>query len=57
MRSVPRIESRLKEAINLGFKRCIVSEKNLKGVLEPLKKKIQLTSINRVEEAIQIILG
>lgn len=57
VRSVPRIESRLKEAINLGFKRCIVSEKNLKGVLEPLKKKIQLTSINRVEEAIQIILG
>ena len=57
VRSVPRIESRLKEAINLGFKRCIVSEKNLKGILEPLKKKIQLTSINRVEEAIQIILG
>lgn len=57
VRSVPRIESRLKEAINLGFKRCIIAEKNLKGLLEPLKKNIQLTGITRVEEAIQIVLG
>ncbi len=57
VRSVPRIESRLKEAINMGFKRCIVSKKNLKGISEKLRNKIQLTGISRVEEAVQLLLG
>ena len=56
VRSVPRIESRLKEAINMGFKRCILSSKNLKGVNKKLREKITLQGISRVEEAIQILL-
>ena len=52
VRSVPRIESRVKEAIQMGFKRCFLSEKNLKGINKNLKEKISLHGISRVEDAI-----
>lgn len=57
VRSVPRIESRIKEAINLGFKHCYLSEKNLKGLHKGLSEKIALHGINRVDDAIQLLLG
>ena len=56
VRSVPRLESRLKEAINMGFKRCILSVNNLKGVNKKLTEKITLHGIERVEEIIPILL-
>ncbi|NGX50847.1 MAG: DNA repair protein RadA [Chlamydiae bacterium] len=56
VRSIPRLENRLKEAYNLGFKRCILSAKNLKGINKKLTEKISLHGISRVEEAIQILL-
>ena len=56
VRSVPRIEARIKEAIHMGFKRCYLSEKNLKGVNKNLKEKIQLHGISRVEDAIQQLI-
>src|SRR5690606_34812873 len=40
LRSVPRLESRIKEAIHMGFQRCIVPKRNLKGVSEALRQKI-----------------
>jgi len=57
VRSIPRIESRIKEAINMGFKRCILSAKNLKGLNKKLTEKIALQGVGRVEEAIKILLG
>ncbi|QVL56120.1 MAG: DNA repair protein RadA [Simkaniaceae bacterium] len=57
VRSIPRIESRIKEAINMGFKRCILSSKNLKGLNKKLSEKIVLQGVTRVEEAIKALLG
>ncbi len=57
VRSIPRIESRIKEAINMGFKRCILSSKNLKGLNKKLPEKIILQGVTRVEEAIKTLLG
>ncbi len=57
VRSIPRIESRIKEATNMGFKRCILSSKNLKGLNKKLSEKIVLQGVTRVEEAIKALLG
>ncbi len=56
VRSIPRIENRIKEAINMGFKRCILSAKNLKGLNKKLSEKIVLQGVARVEEAIKTLL-
>lgn len=52
VRSVPRIESRLKEAINMGFTSCLLPKRNLKGLSKELTEKISLRGIEYVEEAI-----
>jgi DNA repair protein RadA/Sms len=57
LRSVPRIESRIKEAIHMGFQRCIVPKRNLKGVSETLKQKIVVKGVEFVEEAVETLLG
>lgn len=56
VRSVHRIESRLKEAINMGFQRCIIPKRNLKGIAEDLRKKIQIQGVEFVEEAVNAVL-
>jgi DNA repair protein RadA/Sms len=56
VRSIPRLESRLKEASNMGFKRCILSAKNLKGLSRKLMDTISLHGISHVEQAIQFLL-
>jgi DNA repair protein RadA/Sms len=57
VRGVSRIETRLKEAIHMGFKRCILPKKNLKGLSANFQEKIQLIGIELVDEAIQKVLG
>lgn len=57
VRSIPRIESRIKEAINMGFKRCILSTKNLKGLNKKLTESITLQGISHVEEAVKVLLS
>lgn len=57
VRSVPRIETRVKEAIHMGFKRCFLSEKNLKGLSRNITDHIQLFGIARVEDAIQQLIS
>nr|NGX27678.1 DNA repair protein RadA [Chlamydiota bacterium] len=52
VRSVPRIERRIKEAINMGFTSCILPKRNFKGLSEALAQKITLRGIEYVEEAI-----
>ncbi|MDJ0651418.1 MAG: DNA repair protein RadA [Simkaniaceae bacterium] len=56
VRSIPRVESRIKEAINLGFKRIILSSKNLKGLNKKLTEKIVLQGVSHVEEAVKTLL-
>lgn len=57
IRSVPRIESRLKEAIHLGFTRAVVPKRNLKGLASVLKEHISLVGVAYVEEAIDATLN
>lgn len=56
VRSVSRIESRLKEAINMGFQRCIIPKRNLKGIGEEFRKKIRIEGVEFVEEAVNAAL-
>lgn len=56
IRSVTRIESRIKEAINMGFHECIVPEKNLKDIAKNLYQKINILGVNMVNEAINKLI-
>lgn len=56
IRSVSRLESRLKEALQMGFKRCIVPKRNMKGLPEEYYKKIRIEGVDMVEEAINALL-
>jgi DNA repair protein RadA/Sms len=51
VRSVPRIESRLKEAVHMGFKRCILPKKNCKG-LNLKELPIEIVGVESVDEVI-----
>jgi DNA repair protein RadA/Sms len=57
VRGVSRIETRLKEAVHMGFKKCILPRKNLKGISTHISEKIQLIGIELVDEAIKNALG
>ncbi len=57
VRSVARVESRIKEAINMGFKKCVLPSRNLKGISNQLSQKIELHGIELVEEAIRSLVG
>lgn len=57
VRSVPRIESRIKEAIAMGFKQCILPKRNLKGLAQVYTQKIELQGIEVVEEAIHALIN
>lgn len=56
VRSVPRIESRIKEAMNIGFKQCVLPRKNIKGLSPAYAKKIELIGIDLVEEAVRALI-
>lgn len=56
IRSVPRLESRLKEAIQMGFRRCLIPKRNLKGITTEVKNKITIQGVEMVEEAIDALL-
>jgi DNA repair protein RadA/Sms len=53
VRAVTRIETRIKEAVQMGFERCILPKRNLKGGhMAEFAGKIQLFGCESVEEAI-----
>lgn len=56
VRGVSRIETRLKEAIHMGFKKCILPKKNLKGISPHIGEKISLVGVELVDQAIQSVL-
>lgn len=49
VRTCPRMESRMKEASLLGFKRAIVPKKNGKGI----KANLEIVGVDNVEEALR----
>ena len=53
VRSVPRIENRLKEIKQMGFKRCILPKRNLPKE----KMDIELIGVERVDQAISYLLA
>jgi DNA repair protein RadA/Sms len=55
VRGVSRIEQRVAEAHNMGFKRVILPEKNGQGWTPP--KGIELIGVNTLEEALEVALG
>lgn len=57
VRGISRIETRLKEAIHMGFRKCVLPKKNLKGLSPSLADKIQLIGVELVDQAIQEILS
>lgn len=57
VRPVSRIETRLKEAIHMGFKRCILPKRNLKGISSSLQDKIVLVGVDLVDAAIQSVFS
>lgn len=56
VRSIPRVESRIKEAVQMGFKQCILPKRNLKGISQAYFEKIKLTGIEVVEEAVNALI-
>jgi DNA repair protein RadA/Sms len=56
VRSVPRAEVRIKEALQMGFKKCVLPKRNLKGITQELSKKIALVGIELVEEAVEEVI-
>jgi DNA repair protein RadA/Sms len=56
IRSVIRIESRIKEAIHMGFKQCLIPKRNLKGLSEELQSKITVKGVEFVDQAIEALI-
>jgi DNA repair protein RadA/Sms len=57
IRSIVRIESRIKESIHMGFKRCIIPKRNVKGIPEEILQKIQIVGVDFVEQAIDALIS
>lgn len=57
IRSIPRVESRIKEAIHMGFRRCLIPQSNLRGIPQELLEKIHVTGVSVVEQAVEAILN
>jgi DNA repair protein RadA/Sms len=57
VRSVMRLESRLKEIIHMGFSGCVIPKRNYIGLTKELKEKITLYPVECIEEAIAALLG
>lgn len=56
VRSVPRVESRVKEALHMGFKRCFIPKRSLKAFSKEMQEKIQLVGVEMVEEAVNAVM-
>ncbi len=56
VRSVMRMENRLKEAINMGFGRAVIPSRNVKGVSKDVRSKIEIHGVKMVEEAVHAVI-
>lgn len=53
IRSVSYAEMRIREAIRLGFKKCIISEHNLKELGDGLFKQIEIKGVGNIRRAFE----
>jgi DNA repair protein RadA/Sms len=53
IRAVPRVEARVKEAIQMGFSRCLLPIKNIESV-KSLQNSIALCPIHSIDDAIDL---
>lgn len=51
IRSVSFAELRIKEAIRLGFKKCVISEHNIKEIPKDFFNQIEIVSVNNIRNA------
>lgn len=51
IRSVSFAEMRIKEAIRLGFKKCIISENNLRDIPDNFRNEIEIIGVNNIRSA------
>lgn len=56
VRSVSRVESRIKEAVQMGFKRCFVPKRNVRGIPAELQESINVSGVEYVEDAIEALI-
>lgn len=56
VRSVPRLDSRVKEAIHMGFRRCLVPKYSIKGISKELRSQIELVPLEFVEQAMEVLV-
>lgn len=56
VRAVSRVETRLKEAIHMGFRSCILPRRNLKGLSQQICEKISLIGVDLVDDAMRHVL-
>ncbi len=54
VRSVSRIETRLREALHMGFTNALIPKRNLEGLPVDLFQKMSIRGIDLVEEAIDV---
>jgi len=57
VRTVPRVDSRIKEALQMGFTRCVIPKRNLKGVSDEIREKVSLIGVEFVEEAVNALIS
>jgi len=56
VRSVPRAENRVKEAIHMGFQKCVMPMRNLKAIPKSLQNLIEIQPVEMVDEAINTLI-
>jgi DNA repair protein RadA/Sms len=56
IRSVHKVESRIKEALHMGFARCFVPKRNVRGIPGELREKIAVQGIEFVDQAVEALL-
>lgn len=58
VRSVPRVEGRLKEALHMGFTKCVLPKRTQESLEHTdFKKSLSLRGVDKVEEAIDACIG
>jgi DNA repair protein RadA/Sms len=55
IRAVSKIETRLKEAINMGFDNAIIPQQNFEEISDSVKEKINIIKVRNVDDAINLL--
>lgn len=55
IRGVSHCEQRINEAARLGFKRCVISQQNVKGLSASVKKSIEIIGVKNIREAFEAV--